>query len=144
MICAICGKEESRRLKTESWKSDDGIVIEVPRGVEISALDPRNPDDKIICEDCYQKGLLSKYREDELHEIHTQFGLDYRMAGQMGEAELAFRRALKIKVTADSLSNLALAISGSDREQARKLYLMALDLEPNHFMALSNLKQLAE
>ncbi len=63
-------------------------------------------------------------------------------AQKLALAEAAIRKALKIKVAADSLASLAYCLSESDKVQAKNLYLLALDIEPNHFMARSNLQLL--
>lgn len=89
MKCSRCGRAE-KGVEKEKWTFKNGPSVEVPRFLEISVEDPRNPDGKIICERCYQENKLATYNENELLEINTQFGLEYIRAGQMAKAEAAF------------------------------------------------------
>ncbi|MBN8711952.1 MAG: hypothetical protein BGO12_16420 [Verrucomicrobia bacterium 61-8] len=139
MKCTFCEREE-KNTATELWATDDGQSVEVARSRDVSVEDPWNPDGKIICESCYQQGRVSRYNASDLLEIHTQFGLEYLHADQPEKAETAFREALQIKTTADGLANLACCLSKLDRNtEAKNLYLLALDMDKDHFIARNNL-----
>lgn len=142
MKCTFCDHEEKNTI-SELWTLENGQGIEVPRSTEISVEDPWNPDEKTICETCYQQHSLSRYNASDLIEIHTQFGIEYLHARQPEKAEASFRQALRIKTTADGLAHLAHCMSTLDRiAEARSLYLLALDIDKDHFMARNNLANL--
>ena len=142
MKCTFCKREEKDTI-IERWAFSDGQGVDVPRPTEVSVEDPWSPDEKIICESCYQQPGLSRYNENDLLEIHTQFGIEYLHAGQLEKAEAAFRKALQIKTTANGLANLAHCLSKLDRiAEAKNLYLLALDRDKDHFIARSNLANL--
>jgi len=100
-----------RRIIKEKWTFENGPSVEVPRCLDVSIEDPRNPDGKIICENCYQENRLATYNENELLEINTQFGLEYIRAGQLEKAESAFRKAIGTKITANGLAHLAYCLN---------------------------------
>jgi len=142
MKCTFCELKE-RNTEPEHWKTDDGQSVEIFRSQDVSVEDPWSPDEKNICESCYQQGRISRYNASDLLEIHTQFGIEYLHAGQPEKAETAFREALQIKTTADGLAHLACCLSKLDRNtEAKNLYLLALDMDKDHFIARNNLANL--
>ena len=140
--CTVCGNLEGEYV-TEAWEQKAGVTLRISKSTDPNVEDPRCPDEKVICEKCYRENRLKNYNVDEQFAIYTQFGIEYIRVNRHPDAEIAFRKAIGIKVTADGLAHLAYCLNAlGNKEDAKRLYLMALDIDEHHFMARSNLSNL--
>ena len=140
--CSLCGKPHSPTI-SEKWYTEGGELIEVPISELPYALLDTAKGKVCICEECYKKGNFKGWKVDKLAELHEQFGQEYQKLGCFSESIDALQSGLRIKKTADLLNALALTYSEmGEYELERKCYLQALELEPNHFAARVNLKNM--
>lgn len=125
------------------WTGPDGLEFAVPRSALPCILVETSLGEFDICEACYLGGLPEFFLPEDVAEVHYQFGLDYTQRQQYVLGVEALRRARQILESADILASLGYAedLSGN-REVARGQYRRALEIEPGHFIAGMNLRQL--
>jgi tetratricopeptide (TPR) repeat protein len=93
---------------------------------------------------CYRQGKLNAVlNKEQLAEALYQFGLGFNHARRFDDAKAALEKSLSIRETADSLAALGYVEDALDhKEAAMDLYQRALAIEPGHFMATENLRNL--
>lgn len=142
--CSVCGRSDFGDL-TERWNLSSGEALLVPSSAILSIEDPRSDSDEVLCERCYAEKRFPFYRDDELYEMHMEFGHVYYQAKKYQDAANAFQRAIEVRCTAHSLAHLALCRNmQGDKKGAIILYQLALDLDPDHFISKRNLANLLE
>lgn len=138
--CSLC-KIPIPENEPDSWFTDDGECLNVRKSAIPTALAETSLGEIYICETCYQKGLPVFFTSDDLAQIHYQFGLEYHVSGNNQRSIESLSMACQIAESAEILAALALAESEIGHiEAARALYLRALEIDPQHFMSIENLK----
>jgi tetratricopeptide (TPR) repeat protein len=142
--CWLCGVTHPHS-GTESWENETAS-IEVPTSsVGFAILGYKGPNERELCENCYLKGDLEfKLNPRDLYDAHYQFGLHYSEFGRdLQKAREAFAKCRMAKETASSLAALANVESALGRKKvAEELYRKALAIEPEHFIARENLRNM--
>jgi len=131
-------------MTPEKWTtSPDGEVVEVTRSAIPSIVAHTSIGELEICETCYWHGLPSYLTSQDLAEIHYQFGLEYRDRQLFERSVECLTEGRRLSETADVVAALALSQSALGRDAiAAALYRRALELDPSHFIARENLKQI--
>lgn len=142
--CSLC-----RRTMPEGqaarWRSDSGEEVTLATSSEpFVVIDMIEDDELRVCERCYVAGLLpASLSPAVLQAVHLDFAREYRDLQRFADAIQAGERALEFGPSADVLAELAYVHNEQGgRATAAALYRRALALDPSHFMATENLKQL--
>ncbi len=140
--CSLCQKPLVA-TDSEKWQMPDEEWIAVPK-CEIPYILADTPTGEIwICEECYKKGSFGGMGIDILAEIHYEFGLVYGEFEHFSESVDALHRGLRLKQTPDMLAAIAFSYGRmGDHKLEREFYQQALALDPTHFMASENLKNM--
>ncbi len=140
-LCTLCKKQLPE--SSEAWTAPDGQVVHVARSEVPSAMDDTSVGEFEICEACYQRGLPAYFTPEDVAEIHYQFGLEYCGREQFSRSIESLTRARRIAETADVMAALGHAEGQlGNREIAIAHYRRALEIDPSHFMASQNLRNL--
>ena len=140
--CSICNSSLPEG-EPEVWRTTEGDEIKISKHTFPSVVAETSLGEFTICEACYLKCLPTYFTPSDIASIHYEFGIEYGNAGDHERQIESLRKAQNIEETADILAMLAVAENACGRrEKARLLYRKALLLEPEHFMARENLKNL--
>jgi tetratricopeptide (TPR) repeat protein len=140
--CWLCGVIYPH-VATETWQGESDS-LKVPVGsVGFAVLDCKGSDRRELCEICYfKKDLEYKLCAEDLYHAHLEFGRHFAMRGDLQKAKAALTKCRTIRETADALAMLAYVEMALGRKVADELYRKALELDPEHFMARENLRNL--
>ncbi len=141
--CFIC---ERLLLATasEKWRASSGELIAVQKSEQAYVMikAEKTGVDICVCEDCYKKNLFNRFSNEEIAEIHYQFGLEYRESGFHNDSIDALHRGLQLKPSADMLAAIALGYGQlGDYKLEHEFYRQALELDQKHEVACRNIKK---
>lgn len=98
-----------------------------------------------ICEACYRTTLPTFFDAEDFLKIHYQFGLEYANRQEYHSSYKALTQARAIRETGDIMASPGYAQSHLGQlNSAKASYQRALEIDPGHFMARENLKNLTK
>ena len=131
--CAFC-ETIFEPSEFQHWVSSEGETVVVPSSDRIYVLAELDRGETCICEACYRARAFLPASDEELLDVHYQFGLTYNDAGDQRSAVQAFKAALAIRETADILAGLARSHGElGEPEEEIGLLRRAVALQPGHF-----------
>lgn len=120
-------------------------TIELPRiSTTLALVFADTVNEIIVCEKCYDNGRLQlALAGDQLSHAYYEFGLEFSQNRKFEKARCALKKSLEIQECSNSLAQLAYVEDNlGNVGDAIDLYRKVLSIEPNHFMASENLKNL--
>jgi tetratricopeptide (TPR) repeat protein len=139
--CSFCKKHLPSDISSK-WISQDGVTLNVggcslPYVIAVTTLGELS-----VCEECYTS-LPDYLTQEDLAEIHYQFGLEYRDRGNHQRSLDSCKRSIALTRTPKVLSAIGDAHRClGNRNEAIDAYRKALELDPSESMAKNNLARL--
>lgn len=139
--CSFCGNQQPAS-GVETW-TFEGVPLAIPQSFIAWACVNCSAGELWICEHCYEREAFRTLKAEDRAEVHYQMGLEFASLEDYQKSIAALERALELTRTPNILATLALNYQRTGKvAQAKRLYSEALELEPNHFMATENLKNI--
>lgn len=141
--CDVCGKWIPIN-SPEIWKTAEGESIGYKKTIMVTICASTSIGEIEMCAECYnQKRRFDLFTEDDLKEIHCEYGISYTMEGMYKEAVDSYKLGLNIGESDKLCFGIANAYSCIGQgDLAEKYYIRAIELNPDHHCAKSNLSLL--
>lgn len=141
-VCAIC-KTRFELDQQQEWTTEDGETVVYESSSVKTVIADTSLGEMRICEPCIRQGLPEYFTEQDRSEVHYQIALEYSCFSEDWRTALEYLS--KTLETPKSLAAMGNCHSRSgDKTKAAECYRRALKIDPTHFIASENLKNLLE